>query len=207
MKGRLLDPQATLYAQPDPTSLAVAQLSEGQELDVTDTTTHNGQRWAAVVLPDERRGYLQGDTRIFRFRNARLVETTDIYSEPSSASPVLGRYPSGTLLLIVGTAVQDGRTWIKVRDGGGKEGFVFEDTRMEDANRPSQAEIAEAIAERNRHVAQRNMIVGGLWCGGGIAVTVVTYTAASGGGTYVVAWGAIIFGAVQFFRGMAKFLD
>ena len=49
------------------------------------------------------------------------------------------------------------------------------------------------------------MFRGALWCGGGILVTVVTYLAAEnspGGGTYVVAWGAILFGAIQFFRGL-----
>jgi hypothetical protein len=48
------------------------------------------------------------------------------------------------------------------------------------------------------------MLHGALWCGGGILVTVFTYAAASGGGTYVVAWGAIVFGAIQFFKGVAN---
>jgi len=50
------------------------------------------------------------------------------------------------------------------------------------------------------------MLVGGLWCFGGTAVTVYTYSAASGGGTYVVAWGAIIFGGIQFLKGLTQFL-
>ncbi len=50
--------------------------------------------------------------------------------------------------------------------------------------------------------ARKHMIVGGLWCAGGIAVTAATYSAAEGGGTYVVAWGAIVFGAIEFFRGL-----
>ena len=54
-------------------------------------------------------------------------------------------------------------------------------------------------------MAKRNMVVGGLWCVGGIAVTAVTYSGASdGGGHYVVAWGAIIFGAIQFVRGLVQ---
>ena len=48
----------------------------------------------------------------------------------------------------------------------------------------------------------RHMIYGILWAGGGTAVTVMTYSAASGGGTYVVAWGAIIYGIIDFFRGL-----
>lgn len=48
-----------------------------------------------------------------------------------------------------------------------------------------------------------NALIGALFFFGGIIVTIVTYTAAEGGGTYVVAWGAIIFGAIQMFRGLS----
>ena len=54
-------------------------------------------------------------------------------------------------------------------------------------------------------VAEKRMLRGALWCGGGILVTVITYLAAassSGGGTYFIAWGAIVFGAIEFFRGL-----
>jgi hypothetical protein len=50
------------------------------------------------------------------------------------------------------------------------------------------------------------MLSGALWCIGGIFVTVITYLSAASsptGGTYFVAWGAIIFGAVRFFQGLS----
>src|SRR5579884_2844128 len=64
----------------------------------------------------------------------------------------------------------------------------------------------DALANAKSSAGQKNMLYGALWCIGGIVVTVGTYGAAasSGGGSYVVAWGAIIFGAVQFFRGLAQ---
>lgn len=46
-----------------------------------------------------------------------------------------------------------------------------------------------------------NMVVGGLVAVGGLAVTVITAAGASGGGRYVVAWGAILFGLIQCVRG------
>ena len=50
-----------------------------------------------------------------------------------------------------------------------------------------------------------NMIVGGLICTVGIAITLWTYSAAAtGGGSYIVAWGAILFGAIRFFRGLSN---
>jgi len=56
--------------------------------------------------------------------------------------------------------------------------------------------------ERPHGKASRDMVVGGLWCGGGILVTAATYSSAAGGGSYVVAWGAILFGGLQFLRGL-----
>lgn len=50
--------------------------------------------------------------------------------------------------------------------------------------------------------ANRNMIFGALWFIAGIAVTYFTYKAAEGGGTYIIAWGAILFGAIQFLKGL-----
>jgi hypothetical protein len=60
--------------------------------------------------------------------------------------------------------------------------------------------------EGAREAGQKNMLLGALWCIGGTVVTVVSYSAASdsGGGRYIIAWGAIIFGAIQFFRGLSQ---
>ena len=62
-----------------------------------------------------------------------------------------------------------------------------------------QAQMREA----KRSVSNKNMIYGALWLIGGLLVTVITYSAASeSGGTYVITYGAIIFGAIQFFIGL-----
>jgi hypothetical protein len=54
--------------------------------------------------------------------------------------------------------------------------------------------------------ANRKMVVGLALLLGGIAVTALTYqsAAASGGGSYVVAYGPIIFGAIHFVRGVGE---
>ncbi len=49
-----------------------------------------------------------------------------------------------------------------------------------------------------------DMALGAIICLVGIIITAASYSSASGGGTYVVAWGAIVFGAVRFFKGMAS---
>jgi hypothetical protein len=48
------------------------------------------------------------------------------------------------------------------------------------------------------------MAIGGSVCALGIVITAGTYMAASGGGAYVVTWGAIIFGGFQFLRGLGE---
>jgi hypothetical protein len=50
----------------------------------------------------------------------------------------------------------------------------------------------------------KNMLWGAVWCIGGIIVTAATYSAAQGGGKYVVAYGAIAVGGIQFLIGAVQ---
>ncbi len=62
------------------------------------------------------------------------------------------------------------------------------------------------LAER-RTKARSNVMVGGLVMVIGLAVTVVSFAAAAsrmGGGTYVLAWGAILFGGLRMVMGMSE---
>jgi len=62
---------------------------------------------------------------------------------------------------------------------------------------------AEKLGRRKKQKAKNDMTYGAIWCIGGILFTAITYSAASsGGGVYFIAWGAILFGAIQFFRGL-----
>lgn len=51
-------------------------------------------------------------------------------------------------------------------------------------------------------LARTRMVRGGAWLAGGLLVTAITYGTATPGGGYVVAWGAILFGAVQLLQGL-----
>lgn len=200
MKARLLDPQTTLSSMPDSASAHVAQLDAGQEVTITGSGVYDKQQWVEASLPDGRQGYLPAATRIQRLREMRLQVSVEAHVEPSDVSAVLERYEAGAAALVLGTTTQGHQSWIGIRDSSGKEGFVPDGTPMEDANRPTQVDVSMARAKRD-------MIVGGLWCGGGAAVTAVTYANASGGGTYVVTWGAIIFGGFQFLKGLGGYIS
>lgn len=56
-----------------------------------------------------------------------------------------------------------------------------------------------------RNKARSDVVQGLVWVVGGLVVTGVSYMIASAGGTYFIAWGAVIFGGFQFIRGLATF--
>lgn len=89
------------------------------------------------------------------------------------------------------------------------------EAKEEPAARPQRAAAmadAQFVAAESRRVAEarsehatKNMLYGALWCIGGTIATVIGYINASsghGGGRYMVFWGAIVFGGIQFLRGL-----
>jgi hypothetical protein len=56
--------------------------------------------------------------------------------------------------------------------------------------------------DARRAAGMRKILIGSLWLVGGIIVTAVTYAAAANGGTYVVAWGAVLFGFIDIIIGL-----
>jgi hypothetical protein len=65
--------------------------------------------------------------------------------------------------------------------------------------------LAAIRTEQKKADAKKNILYGALWCGGGTAVTAATYAAAQGGGTYVITWGAIMVGGIQFVYGIFQY--
>ena len=66
--------------------------------------------------------------------------------------------------------------------------------------------VLQQQIEKERNV--KDLIYGFLWLIGGILVTAITYSIASNeGGTYVIAYGAIILGGLQFLRGLFKYIS
>ena len=81
---------------------------------------------------------------------------------------------------------------------------LMADGLEESSARKIVKDLLERVALAKQERARKDMLYGGLWCLAGLAITIMSYNAASGGGTYVVAWGAIIFGGYQFFKGLGS---
>lgn len=66
-----------------------------------------------------------------------------------------------------------------------------------------------AARAASRTYAMSNVIFGSMWLAGGILVTLFSIAIASGkgGGSYVLAWGAILFGGVQLQRGISQLYE
>lgn len=70
------------------------------------------------------------------------------------------------------------------------------------------ANIMHRVHRTQKQKSNKNILYGALWCLGGLLLTWITYDSASEGGTYVITWGAIIFGAIQFLKGVFhKYLE
>jgi 4-amino-4-deoxy-L-arabinose transferase-like glycosyltransferase len=68
------------------------------------------------------------------------------------------------------------------------------------------AEEPDKSGDNPNDVHISRIVIGSIWGILGIGVTVWSYTAAAGGGRYVIAWGAIAYGLIQVGRGIAGML-
>lgn len=71
---------------------------------------------------------------------------------------------------------------------------------QEDAER-AVAEVYAALDGELEAAGRKNVRYGATWFVVGVILTLISYFAPGPGGTFIVTWGAIVFGAVQFFRG------
>jgi hypothetical protein len=72
--------------------------------------------------------------------------------------------------------------------------------------RDSQTSNLDASDNPERAAADNRIIFRAVWCIGGILVTVFSYLSAARspyGGTYIVAWGAILYGIWRVFQGLS----
>ena len=60
------------------------------------------------------------------------------------------------------------------------------------------------VLEANRDEAKHEMIMGSIWCGIGIAVTIGA-AMLSNGNSFIIPWAFILFGGIKFFRGLSNY--
>jgi hypothetical protein len=195
MKARIIDPHATVYSKPDLNSALITQLLTGNEVEVGSVINKGDRKWVSVQLQNGQRGYLPGETKIFSIKQVVLLQDeVSVYSAPFEISSVKSRLKKNSKFIITEVVNQDGKNWAKIRDAAGMEGYIDGKTRIKNLTVISKA------------AAKKTMLYGFLLCFAGAAITVVSYSFATSGGTYIVSWGAIILGGIQFLRGLFQYL-
>jgi hypothetical protein len=195
MRARILDPQVKLYSSPEVNAISLATLMEGTEIEFGAVRKIAGKKWVEVILPTGQKGYIPGETRIFHFRLATLLQKeAKVYTQPALDSLPKMPLTAKTKFYLIDVIKVDGVDWVKVRESSTGEGFIPGNTRI------------RVIPEKTKAMAIRSMISGGLWCIGGIVVAATTTPQTSSGGMPIIAWGAILYGAVQLIQGLYQYL-
>jgi hypothetical protein len=194
MKARILNSQVYIYSEPDPSSSIVSQVFAGQEVELGSVKKKGGISWVKVKLATGHEGYLSGDSKVFIIRQVSLLQNSvKVYGSPNLVSTPRTEFKKNDKFYLVEVLKQDDKDWVRIRDLQGAEGFIEGNTKI------------KQIPIVTRDVGKKNMLYGALWFIGGIVVTFGSMAAASGGGTYLVTWGAIIFGAIQFVQGVIQY--
>jgi hypothetical protein len=198
-QAKVIERPVTVYSGPAPTE-PVVELPVGAAIELGSAKNGAGGQWVFVSLPDGKRGYVPGDTKVFRVKPASLLQDeVEVHAAPSAGSGVIVRLRKNARFDLTDQVPGEGGNWVRVRDSLGNEGFIDGKTRVNTGG--------AAGARTSKEVAQKNMVVGTLWCVGGSLITAITYSSASeSGGTYFVMWGAIIFGGWQFLKGLFQYL-
>ncbi len=120
------------------------------------------------------------------------VEATAAEAEPTGPSPLASRELAEKLYSFAAEQLHSGRPASEVEQSLIRTGLSTAEAAV----------IVAALVRVRQDAGRRNMLHGALWCGGGLLVTLVSFQA--GNGSFVLAWGAILFGAIQFFRGLSQ---
>jgi uncharacterized protein YgiM (DUF1202 family) len=193
MKARILDSQLFVYSEPDLNSQPVAQVFAGQDVDLGSFKKKGDKGWVKVKLATGQEGYLVGNAKVFLYRLVTLLQkSVKVYGSPSLASMPRAEFKKNDKFYLVEVVKQDDKDWVRVRDSKGTEGFIEGNTKI------------KQIPMITKDAGKKNMLYGALWFIGGVVVTIGTLSSSSGSG--IIAWGAILFGGIQFVQGLIQFL-
>ncbi len=123
--------QTTIYSKPDPNSTPIAELADGNEIEIGVVKNEAGKEWITVTLPSGQWGYMPGESIIRFTLDLSLFENqTTVYSEPSKQSTVITIMKKNTRYHVLPFGSQAERErWVKIRDSAGNEGFIDGQTR------------------------------------------------------------------------------
>jgi len=187
MKFRM-DQAQRLYSQPDASAYTDVEIALGEEVEIGSEVKRNGVGFCPVRRRNGQSGYIPGNTRGGHIKPMTIDQNeVVVYAQPSTGSPERTRLRKGARIwLFPGVVETGGVQFVQIRNAQGIEGFMSGETR------------AKRVVEVTRQVAMKNMLVGGLWCVGGLVATSISN---------FYFFGAVVFGAIQFFKGLGQLVS
>ncbi len=215
MRVTLLENGVSVLSKPDGASLLLTPLSVDDEVELGKAVKEKGVSWVEVVLPDGRRGYISGETKIHKITTASInQDEADLFEQPAFRGARKARLVKGHKVLLLKVVPGENGDWVRVRDLKGVEGYIHGETRIlkegtkegaektprADASRPVQAPAKKPRTAGATDI--RNGIVAILL---GLIVTGGTYLLAPQfGGKYYITWGLVVLGVLWLLRGVFR---
>lgn len=216
MKARLLENNVKVHLSMDETSPSVGMLNIGTVVELGKVATVNNQPWVEIVDGTYVKGYIKGGTKVFGFRKYSLGQDEVVaFDLPAATGLEKARYKRGAVLEKIDEIADANKKWYKVKDETGVDVFIDATTVLKElegsqtgAPPPLPAVIGPPKPPLSRkEQAKKDMLSGAGIFVLGLIVTIASFaTASSGsGGYYLLCWGPVIFGAIQFFKGLANY--
>jgi len=192
MKFRM-DQAQRLYSRPDLAAFTATEIALGEEVEIGSVTKSNGETFCPVRRSNGQCGYIPGDTRGSLIKSMTIDQPEAVvYSSPNMHSWMRLRH-NARIFVYPGVVENGAGKFVQIRDGQGNLGYIDIDTRV------------KAVVEVTRKVALHNVTQGAAYCIGGLIATGLGLAISSHvGGFFMVFWGAVIFGAIQFFKGLGQ---
>lgn len=193
--ARVLD-RVVVHASPETDSKVTSYLEAEDVVELHKLWKKSGG-WIETRMPGGSMGYIHSETRVSFLERVKLKEKkVEIFNKPSSDGMPVHKLTKGIMFWKFIDVKTTDPSWVAVRLDSGQQGYIPSSSKVK-----SLPQITYPAVETAGH----DVMVGAIWCIAGIAITAGTYAAVEDtGGTYLIAWGPVVFGGFQFLRGLFR---
>ncbi|MPM19985.1 hypothetical protein SDC9_66412 [bioreactor metagenome] len=191
MKAVLTDEDVKVYNSMEDTSLSIATLHKGDEVDLGKVTRKKNETWVEISLPNDQKGYIAGETKIFTVKRAQLTsKSADLHEAPDETSPILKTYIKGDLMTVKGVETQEAGNWFKIVEEPDLVGYLA-----------SSSVKLRVVPELTRSAAIRNLVTGGIFAVIGIVLSLLNSDPTQQNSMIYISYAVIFFGLLQMGQG------
>ncbi len=193
-KARIIDQKADFYSEMNPEQQPVGSIPVGEVVELGKIKRRQGRAWVAITRQNGQAGFMPGETHIFPMRRVELDKPTDLYDKAGEGQRVIHQFKKKDRMMMLDVVREGEAGWVQVQDYAGHKGFISGKTRI------------RVLPDDLVAAGRKSMAVGSLWATGGLILTVITYLMqTTTGGTYIIAWAAVIFGVIQVVQGLMQY--